>query len=59
MLPGGCSAALIATAVREPLCGSIPIVTATVSTPYRASRESGPAAGMPYYSAGARASDEG
>jgi hypothetical protein len=56
--PSGCSAAPSATAVCEPLCGSIPIITAVMSTLQHIRRNEDPAAGMPYYSAGTRASFE-
>ena len=47
IFPSGCSAAPTATAVCEPLCGSIPIITAISALPSApATRQT--AAGMPY-----------
>ncbi|HEY1919599.1 MAG TPA: hypothetical protein VGH27_28855 [Streptosporangiaceae bacterium] len=58
-LPSGSSAALITTAVCDPLCGSTPIITAAISTLQAVITRKGNVAGMPNYgSASARTSFE-
>jgi hypothetical protein len=55
-LPSGCSCGPTATAVCEPLSGSTPIITAIIRALHIDIEGTGrSAAGMPYYSAGARA----
>ena len=57
--PSGSSAALITTAVCDPLCGSTPIITATISTLHIVRHGMENVAGMPNYgSASARTSFE-